>query len=72
MEDKYILAFDKMPSCTYREHDEVITQFAFPNSLVPNSTLLKKGEQILINNINYIIEDRIDLMGYTILKCKED
>lgn len=72
MEDGYIIGFDKMPNCTYVEHNETITQLAFPSSLVPNASWLKTGDNLLINSKSYIIKDRIDLMGYVILKCKEE
>ena len=72
MNEKYIISFDNMPCCTYREHDEIITQFTFPNSLVPASTMIKKDEPIIVNDRNYIIKDRVDIMGYTIIKCIED
>ena len=47
--NKYIIGFDKLPCCIYRENDEVITQFTFPNSLIPASILIKKGEPLEIN-----------------------
>lgn len=72
MEENYIIAFDKMPSCIYTEHGETITQVTFPMGLIPNASWLKSGESIILNGHNYIIKDRIDLMGYVILKCKED
>lgn len=71
-EDKYIISFDKMPCCIYRENNEIITQFTFPNSLVPASTLIKKGEDIIINEKSYIVKDRIDIMGYTVIKCVDN
>ena len=72
MEDKYIISFDKMPCCIYRENNEIITQCTFPNSLVPASTLIKKGEDIIINEKSYIVKDRIDIMGYTVIKCVDN
>jgi len=72
MENSYIIAFDKMPCCIYREGEETITQFTFPNSLVPASSMLKRDDDIIVNNKSYIIKDRIDIMGYTVVKCIEN
>lgn len=71
-EDKYIISFDKLPSCTYIEHGETVIQFVISLNLIPNSKLLKRNETILINNKNYIIKDKIDIMNFIILKCKEE
>ena len=71
-DNKYIIGFDKLPCCIYRENNEVITQFTFPNSLVPASSLIRKGETLELNGKNYIVKDRIDIMGYTVVKCLED
>ena len=70
--NKYIIGFDKLPCCIYRENDEVITQFTFPNSLIPASILIKKGEPLEINGKSYIVKDRIDIICYPVVKCLED
>lgn len=72
MEDKYIISLNKLPHCIYRDHNDIITQFAFCSSLIPNNYLLKKGERYEINGKYYIIKDRIDIMNFIILKCIEE
>ena len=67
----FVVGFDKMPSCTFVENGETITQIVFPTSLVLNTSILAKGEDVLVNEKSYIIKDKIDIMGYTILKLTE-